>query len=246
MDQTTNIDELITSLQITTLQDLEDQNDVICLYGNSGVGKSLLAAQFPKPLILACDPGLRGGMPRTADKYNPNVIIIKSFPHFVGTLQKVKPYAGKLYETLVVDSISFLTNMCLANIMSVVGREIPKFDEWNLNAGRMRKLLISICETPATIVITGLEGTVKDEVTGKITGGVDLPGKLAGEFPRHCTVVARLFVRTSYDKNGALSANYFMTTVGDDTWYAKDRTGLLPSVMPTSFDGLKILFKKEN
>lgn len=239
----------MTELKMIPFADMLDTNpgvvdqEIFLLYGESGVGKSLLLAQFPDILVLGCDPGDKGGMPRTALPYNPKMIKINSYQEIQNLLPVLKENAGVAYKALGIDSVSFLQKMVMDNILVMVGREIPRFDEWNLNAERMRKLLARICEIPVPIIFTALPGTVKDEVTGKITGGPDLPGKLAGELARYCGVVARLFVRSSYDKNGKLIPQYRYTVVGDDTWYAKDRTGLVNPEGETSFEAFKAIFK---
>jgi len=233
------------SLQRQFLDLSEKEDDILLLYGPSGVGKSLLVAQFPDVLILGCDPGKRGGVPKTADKYKPKVIKVESYSHMMGLIPVLKEKAGKEFGMLAIDSASFLHRMVMSNILTMVGREIARFEEWNLAQERMKKILERTCEIPCPIIFTALDGTAKDEITGKVTGGPDLPGKLQGEFPRYCSVVARLFVRTSYDKSGTLLSLYKFRVVGDDTWVGKDRTGLLPKEGETKWETFAPLFKKK-
>jgi hypothetical protein len=235
----------VGELQLQQLDSLigEKDQEIFLFYGESGVGKSLLVSQFPNVLVLACDPGNKGGLPRTALKYNPKLIKINSYTQIQNLIEGLKENAWKQFSVLAIDSVSFLQKMVMDNILMMVGREIPRFDEWNLNAERMRKLIARLCEVPVPIIFTALTGTVKDEVTGKITGGPDLPGKLAGELSRYCSVVARLKVNSSYDKNGVLTPSYRYTVVGDDTWYAKDRTGLVKPEGETGFDAFKAIFE---
>lgn len=220
------------------------EEDIFLIYGESGVGKSLLASQFPDVLVLGCDPGSKGGLPRTALAYNPKVIRITSYQQLNVMIPLLHANAGTAFKSLAVDSVSFLGRLCMGNILSSVGRELPRFDEWNLNAERMRKILERLVEIPVPIIFTALPGTVKDEVTGKITGGPDLPGKLAGELARYCDVVIRLYMRSSYDKSGKLVPSYRYTVAGDDTWYAKDRTGLIKEKEgETSFEAIRPIFQ---
>lgn len=237
----------MTELNITNLSSLiengETDQEIFLFYGDTGVGKSLLLAQFPDVLVLGCDPGEKGGMPRTALPYNPKMIKINNYQEMINIMPDLKENAGKQFGCLGIDSLSFLQKMVMDNVLSLVGREIPRFDEWNLNAERMRKLLARICEIPVPIIFTALTGSVKDEVTGKISGGPDLPGKLAGELARYCSIVARLYVRSTYDKNGQLIPSYKYTVVGDDTWYAKDRSGLVSPEGETNFKAFEAAFR---
>lgn len=235
----------LTFHTLDELYTMNKEEEVILIYGESGTGKSLLTAQFPDILVLGCDPGTKGGMPRTALPYNPKMIKINSFSELNSLLPTLKEEAGKSFKCLGIDSISFLQKMVMKDILTFSNREIPRFDEWNLNSERMKNLLTRLCEIPATIVMTALPGSVKDEVTGKITGGPDLPGKLAGELARYCSLVVRLYMRTSYNKDGKPVPSYRYTVVGDDTWYAKDRTGLISPDGETNFEAFKALFKEE-
>jgi len=233
----------MAELEYKEAKDLSEEQHIVLLYGKSGVGKSTLVAQIPDVLILLCDPGKAGGFPDTAKKYNPKVIKIESYAQMLNLIPVLKEKAGKEFKALAVDSVSFLQRVVISHILRMAGTEIPRFDEWNLNAERMRKILEQLCEVPCHVIFTALDGQVKDEVTGATTGGADLPGKLAGEFPRYCSTVARLTVNSSYDTKGKLTANYIYTCVGDSTWSAKDRTGLIPLSGPTTIESFMPLFK---
>jgi hypothetical protein len=117
--------------------------------------------------------------------------------------------------------------MIMKSILDVAGREIPRFEEWNLNAERTRRLINNLVDIPAHIVFTAIDDLSKDETTGRMYGGPSLPGKLSKELPQAVDVTMRLFTTTSYGADGKLKVSYRYRTVPDDTWFAKDRTRLL-------------------
>lgn len=202
---------------------------VLLFYGPSGCGKSFLACQWPNVAVLACDPGPLGGVPESALKFKPKVIKIATYDDLLNIFPKLKAEAGKTFDNIVVDSISFLQQKILLAVLQKVGREIPRFEEWNLTQARMRRVVSALAELPCGKIFTAVDGASKDEVSGKMQGFPDLSGKLAREVPQSCDAVVRLFVDTGYNKDMQTVVTYKFRTVPDETYYAKDRTGLLPA-----------------
>lgn len=215
---------------------------VILLYGQSGVGKTRLAAQFPKTLLLACDPGELGGAISALD-YKPLHVKIDDYASLIRMLPDIKSAvsSGEV-ETVVVDSISYLARTAMNNILDKVGREIAQQADWGLLQTRLRKLILALTDMPAHVGFTAVDLIRQDEVTGAVFGGPDLPGKLAKELPQACDVVARLTVKSSLNKEGKREAVYKYTVVGDSTYMAKDRTGLMELEGNSNFKAFEKLF----
>lgn len=222
---------------------------IMLFYGPSGSGKSRLAAQAPRPLILACDPGKMGGFPESALKFNPKLIKISSYQQILSLLPQLKEKAWVDFDTVVFDSISYFQRAVMSSILTMAGREVPRYDEFNLNAERLRKIIVLVAEIGCHIIYTATDSTQKDEIYGRVLGTPNLPGKLAVELPQACDIVMRFFTQASYGTDGKLTVNYKYRTIPDDMFYAKDRTGTLPSEgiiqKEDSFAIFRHLFQKE-
>lgn len=209
----------------------EEMQRVILLYGPSGVGKTRLLSQLraggKPPLILACDPGELGGATSGA-QFKPYHIKIKSYDQLISLIPKIeKAVEEGEFKIIGVDSISYLSRTVLGDILDTVNREIPRYEEWNLLATRMRMIVEKLTDIPCHVVFTAIDDTKKDEITGAVLGGPNLPGKLAVELPQACDVVARLTVVSTPKAKGVREVTYSYTVVGDSIYNAKDRTGVI-------------------
>lgn len=210
------------------------QQRTVLIYGSSGVGKTHLAAQFPDPLLLSCDPGTLGGA-LSATKFGVKHLKVNSYSEILNLLPTLKANAGVEFKTIVVDSITYLGKLVLRHILQSVQREIPRFEEWNLNYTRTAMLINNLSELNCHVVFTAIDKVDKDEVTGKMMGGPELPGKLSKELPQAVDICTRLLTTTGYDNQGKLQVKYKFRTVPDDIYFAKDRTQLLPKEGESDF-----------
>lgn len=224
------------------------QQRTFLFYGPSGVGKTRLASTFPNPLILSCDPGMLGGA--ASAKEGVKHLKINNYEQLLALMPTLQAHAGKEFNTLVVDSITYLGKLTMAHILKSAQREIPRFEEFNLNYARVARLINNFSDLPCHIVFTAIDKIDKDEVTGKLYGGPDLVGKLSKELPQAVDVVCRLFVTTGYDATGKTKSTYKLRSVPDDMYIAKDRHSILaPEVDVTgdlAFAPFKPFFPKDD
>ncbi len=222
-------------------EDDEITAPTLLFYGASGVGKTRLVGQWPDVLILACDPGAYGGA-ISARKFRPKVKIIRSYQEIFDFSLTCQKYIGKEIKALAIDSLSYLQRIIMADILTKSLREVPRVDEWGLCAQRMRKLIVKLSEYNCVTIFTCTEQIVKDEISGKLIGGPNLPGKLAQELPQACDIVLRLSATTSLSEEGVKVVYKFQSTP-DDIWYAKDRLNILPPMAEVDIKHFEPFFK---
>lgn len=78
----------------------------VLIYGENGVGKSSIAARFPKPLFLNIEDGI-------GDLDVDSTDVIKSVTEFTGCLIEL---ADSDYETIVVDTIDWLEKLIFEEV----------------------------------------------------------------------------------------------------------------------------------
>lgn len=227
------------------LQNEGPQTLGVLLYGTSGSGKTYLAAQFPEPLFLACDPGPLGGL-SSVRRFSPLYKRVQRYEDLLNALPVLRREAGRAFQTVVVDSVTYLQRIVMQQILSRTGREIPRFEDWNLCVERLRHLIVSFGELNCNLVMTALELLSKDEFTGRLLGHPNVPGKLAQELPATVDIVLHLYTRTGYTAQGQRQVQYMFSSAPDEIWVAKDRTGLLPKEAPASWESISILFSAKS
>lgn len=208
---------------------------IFLLYGGSGTGKTVLASQFPGPVMfVSTDEGVMGGLLSAVSlKSKSNTLLqvrLTSYGQLTSLYDRLtSDFKAGVYKTLVVDSLTTLNKLIIRDILSMTAKEVPVFQDWNLAAARMRTMINRIAGIGAHTVFTATEQVVKDEKVGSMMGLPNLPGKLAQEAPAGVDVVLRMKVRMGYDQKTMKSrVTYLAQSAPDEIWYAKDRSATLP------------------
>ncbi|MGW8177341.1 MAG: ATP-binding protein [bacterium] len=229
---------------------------ILFLYGGSGSGKTTLAAQFPDPLFISVDAGAMGGLLSAVSQSTKPIKQVKltSYSQLLQLYPLLERDAKKVFQTLVIDSLTSLNQLVIRDILSLSAKETPVFADWNLAVARMRNMINKTASFGCHLIFTATEQIQKDEMTGKMMGLPNLPGKLAQEAPAGVDIVIRTHVRSGYDPKDLTKrkVTYVGSTAPDDIWYAKDRSATLPPELvltdgngkPT-FKPLEHLFEKK-
>ncbi len=87
---------------LDSIVEVQDEAPRIVIYGKRGIGKSTLAASFPKPLFLLTEKNAVKGV---------KSINITSFEHMWNTVKELLELPEFPFKTLVIDSVSNLDAM---------------------------------------------------------------------------------------------------------------------------------------
>jgi hypothetical protein len=240
--------EEIEYTQLT--DDMVPEQWTALIYGQSGVQKTRLAAQWPDPLFLSCERGKYGGL-ISAKEFHPKQIKITTYEQYVSLISRLRKDAevGK-YKTLVLDSMTAFQETIMRQILDSAGKEIPRYEDWNLLSARVRKVINTLANFHSHFVMIATEQITKDEITGKVIGAPNVPGKLAMALPPAVDLCLHMGQRSKWNEQGKKETLTFIQTAGDDLWQAKDCSGTLPPEIiikqgESVFAPLSHLFKEE-
>lgn len=231
----------------TTNQASLDAGIKVLCYAPAGIGKTVLVATAPRPILISAESGLlslrRANLEKLFGKDRPDItydvptIIVRSERDiqdaYVWMTQSKEALA---FDTICIDSISEIAEVALA--AGKVRNKDPR-----KAYGEMGDMLI-----PAIKAYRDLPGrnvymsckmeSVKDELSGMMKWGPSMPGqKLGPQLPYLFDEVFRLGV----GKDAQNKEFRFLQTQPDLQYDAKDRSGALD---PMEYPHLGAIFAK--
>lgn len=183
------------------------------VYGEAGVGKTVLGSTAPKPIIISAERGLLS----LADK-DIAVIEVESFGDALKAFDYVK--ANDAYETIVLDSLSEIAEKMLA--------EFKKYEKDGRQAylklaDELYSLARKFRDIDKHILFIAKQELTKDEVTGKTTYRPSAPGQaFTAQIPYFVDEVFCMRIG-KVDKEMVR----YLQTQPDLQYTAKDRSGKL-------------------
>ncbi len=160
------------------------------IYGKSGKGKTTFAASFPKPLFLDFDDGMASVKDKKVD-YIP----MRNAQEFSQFLTGMSAFGG--YETLVIDSLTMLTEIEMEKQLLLNKRKRPTLNEWGNLVYDCKEMLMRLLREYKKyfkyIIFVCHEEQIQDELTQEVIIRPLLPGKMLPEFiPQRVDEVYRL------------------------------------------------------
>lgn len=139
-------------------------------YGDPSTRKTTVASQFPGALLLATEIGysLIPGV---------HAVNITSWTDFRGVIRELKrPEVKEKYQTIVIDTVGLLTDMCMRYICHVNGVDelsaVPWGRGWTDFKKEFRSQVNSIAQMGYSIVFIAHSDTKRDNETGAITSAL--------------------------------------------------------------------------
>lgn len=218
----------------------------ILILGESGVGKTKLAATIGEPtLIISAEAGLLCLADSDIDvidisrddKQNP-VPTDKR----IDRLREAYAYlltkeARDKYRWIYIDSLTEISQ----NLVEQLQREFPERKDalvlWGEYAIKQKAIIKLFRDLPYyNVVFTALVTTNQDELNRKYLG-VDIAGKIAHRVPALLDIV--LYMQAVKQEDGTVKR--VLCTLKDDRYIAKDRSGKLNQYEPAD---LGLIIKK--
>ena len=167
----------------------EDNNYRVLVYGETGVGKTLLAKSWPNPFVIDTD---KGGA--TLKKLHIPFISIRrdvkgSFDTIMDILSRLEskdpPFDELIVETLVIDSITALADIFLfeamwfpppSRVRKDPNKEKPEYDQWGQLSANLKTVMKRTQDLGVNVLATCGVMLDKDEVRGNYVGQPAIQG----------------------------------------------------------------------
>lgn len=225
------------ALNFTTAASASSMSGVKAMvYGGAGMGKTVLMATAPVPLLISAESGAlslrKANLERLYGVGNPHItydmpmIEIKTVDDLTDAYNwcATSPQAAG-FHTIGIDSISEIAEVVLNNAKRQVKDPRQAYGEL---IEKMESVIRLFRDLPNKhVVITAKMEPSKDELTGVVKYGPAMPGaKLGNKLPYFFDEVLRLGV----NKTQAGEPYRFLQTQPDLQYEAKDRSGALAPI----------------
>lgn len=219
----------------------------VLLYGRNGKGKTRTAATGPKPLIA--DINEKGT--KSIRNYDAHVFHVKAWEDVVYLYWFLKQ-GDHDFETVVLDTLTALQNMCIAHVLKESEDRDPNKDphtmsmrEWGKVGELMKPLLLNFRNLPMHVVFVAQERSVDNE-EGESEKVPDLSPASRATAMSSVDIIGRIFqkevrVINKQTQKETKAWETLMLVGPHEVYTTKDRTGVLPRIVrkPT----IKMLIK---
>lgn len=216
-------------------------------YGDSGMGKTMLTATAPTPVLISAESGLLSlrkeniekvfGVENPAISYNIPVIEIKNINDLMEAYQwATESEECKHFETIALDSISEIAEVVLSNAKAQCKDPRQAYGEL---IDKMTATVRSFRDLSGKhIYMSAKQEMQKDETSGITLYGPACPGaKLSQQLPYFFDEV--VCIRVGQTQEG--QSFRYLQTQPDLQYKAKDRSG---SLDPMEQPNLAVVFNK--
>lgn len=225
------------ALQFTTASQATENSGIkVLVYGPSGIGKTVLSATLPAPVLLSAESGSLSlkqanlermyGVGNPLVTYNMPMILISTVDDLTQAYRwATESHEAKGFQSIALDSLSEIAETVLNNAKRQVKDPRQAYGEL---IEKMETVIRSFRDLPNKhVYMSAKMEPNKDELTGITKYGPSMPGKqLAVKLPYFFDEVFRLGV----NKDAQGNPFRFLQTQPDLQYEAKDRSGSLDAI----------------
>lgn len=220
--------------QFTTAEQETNSNGVkMLVYGASGMGKTVLSATLPTPLLISAESGALSlrkknletlfGVDNPSITYNMPMIKINTVQDLTEAYEWcARSVEARNFQSIALDSISEIAEVVLNNAKRQVKDPRQAYGELIEKMETTIRLFRDL--NGFNVYMAAKMEPMKDELTGVVKYGPSMPGsKLGHKLPYFFDEVFRLGV----NKTPQGESYRFLQTQPDIQFEAKDRSGAL-------------------
>lgn len=236
------------AVRFTNVEQAVQSQGVKCLvYGGAGMGKTVLSATCPNPVLISAESGMLSLKKENLDRlfgvncpmvaYNMPVIEVSTVQDLTDVYAwcTTSHEAGN-FQTICLDSLTEIAEVVLINAKKSVKDPRQAYGELIAQMENLVRLFRDIPQK--NVYMAAKMEPTKDELTGVVKYGPSMPGaKLGPKLPYFFDEVFRLGV----NKDSQGNSFRFLQTQPDMQFEAKDRSG---SLAPMEFPFLGSVFQK--
>lgn len=208
----------------TTDKESVSQGIKVLVYGESGVGKTVLCATAPAPIILSAEAGLL-----SLRKFKIPVIKIETLADLEEAFKwiKARKQGAETFQTICLDSITEIGEVVLANAKLTVKDPRQAYGEL---IEKITKQIKQFRDLPnVNVYMSAKMEKSKDELSGMTLFGPSMPGqKMGPAMPYLFDEVFNLRINQTAEGQKYRA----LVTQPDLQYVAKDRSGALAAVEP--------------
>jgi hypothetical protein len=219
----------------TTNKSITDTGVKLLVYAMSGIGKTVLCATAPRPIILSAEAGLLSLSKKNLQRLFPNdpsvsldipVVNINTMQDLDNAYNWIAANLNRGYfETVCLDSVSEIGETLLSKLKATTKDPRQAYGEL---LDQMTVLLRKFRDLPnVNVYMSAKMDRIKDDASGTLIYGVNMPGsKLGMELPHLFDEV--FFMDFVTDQAG--KSVRVLHTQPTFRFFAKDRSGALEAM----------------
>lgn len=223
-------------MEIRKTTDIKNQFLKILCYGQPGSGKTTFAgspARRFRTLVLSAESGLLSLQNLRHDDgslveidYSP----IRKFEDMEQAFLELKN--GKHpYTAIGIDSLTEIQKVCMDHIMETQKREQMEMRDWGTLAMKIERMVRSFRDLPMHVIVTALEESETDKLTGEVRVLPALKGSVQQQLPAYFDEVFYCYAKEITHDDGKKEHKHYILTRNSGKFIGKDRSGKLPAVM---------------